>query len=297
LQGKIDFLGKIYLYYNVIYNNLPLKSEFKKYLESETNAVVPKLKLNIIQIGNDLASTKYVGIKRKIGTDLNIDVKAYNYDINTTLSVISEVLSSSTFEKEGLIFQLPVPESVKSLVSQTSLACDVDLLGDKAQKLWHHNFLPPTIGAIDLVLKDILWTDRRLDDKLTSKLDLSGKIVVIIGQGVLVGGPLLQYLKDRLATIISLNKFTRNAQDLCKTGDIVISAAGSPNLVNTDWIKDNSILIDASTSEENGALVGDVDPHNLTENIILCPSPGGIGPLTVLYLFYNLLKLRNLDIK
>jgi methylenetetrahydrofolate dehydrogenase (NADP+) / methenyltetrahydrofolate cyclohydrolase len=281
----------------VLYNNQLIKKEFKEYLESKTTELHSRLSLSIIQIGQDLASTKYVSMKQKLGAEIGIDVNVHNFMTNVDISKIHQVLDNNNSPENGLIFQLPVPGNLKFLVQKTPPIRDVDLLGDQNQRLWEHNFLPPTVGAIDLVLKDILLNSKLISQKLDTALDLSNKVVVVIGQGILVGSPLLKYLRDRSATIISLNKYTRNAQRLCQMGDIVISAAGSPKLVDNTWLKQGSVVIDASTSEENGSLVGDVDKNNLREDVILCPSPGGIGAITVLYLFYNLLKLRIINLK
>ena len=279
----------------MIYENTKIKSEFQSFLQSKVEELVNigiQPKLNIIQIGDDLASSKYVSIKQKVGMKLGINVNLMKFQDNYTLSNLHDVIVESKSSHSGLIFQLPVPLNIRSLVLNTPLVCDVDLLGDESNKLWNKDFLPPTIGAMDLVLKDIILPESSFENKISSKLDLNGKTVVVVGQGVLVGTPLLRYLRDRFATIISINKDTKNPKELVKLGDIVISAAGSPHLISTDWLNPNSIVIDASTSEEDGKLVGDVDKYNIPDSVCLSPSPGGIGSITVLYLFYNLLNLN-----
>lgn len=251
--------------------------------------------LDIVEIDGNLASDKYIQIKQKIGQQMGIKVNLNKFDSQVKISTVERILEDARLNNHGLIFQLPVPKDYELLVSQTPLRSDVDLLSLDNYKLWNLGFLPPTIGAIDLVLKEILAgesTEDSFDKFVSHKLDLKGQIVAVIGQGVLVGGPLLTYLKDRGATIISLNKNTPNPTNLCKLANILICAAGSPNLVDTKWFNPNAIIIDASTSEVDGYLSGDIQPENIYPTNLLCPSPGGIGSITVLYLFYNLLKLN-----
>ena len=122
---------------------------------------------------------------------------------------------------------------------------------------------------------------------------MSSYRIAIIGQGKLVGKPLVKYCLDRGATIIIIDKDTLNPQNLVKDCDIVLSGAGVAKLVNSTWLKSTAIVIDVATSGENGVIVGDVDQSDLLESIYLCPSPKGVGPITVLYLFWNLYCLNS----
>ncbi|MEM1311845.1 MAG: bifunctional 5,10-methylenetetrahydrofolate dehydrogenase/5,10-methenyltetrahydrofolate cyclohydrolase [Patescibacteria group bacterium] len=292
MPEAIDLLKKMRLSLFVLYNSKPIIQQFETYLNNNLKALDKQLELDVVQVGNDFASTKYVGIKQKLGSKLGIKVNKFLYQDGVDKSKILTQRDEKSKPHDGLIFQLPIPTYLEQLVSQIPTYKDIDLLGQGKYELWRQGFLSPTVGAIDLVLKDMFDVNNNLEDKLSQKLNLQGKVVAVIGQGKLVGSPLLGYLESRSASIISLNKFTSNPQELCKLGDVVVSAAGKPNLVNKEWIKSKSIIIDASTSEENGSLVGDVDYTNMREDIMLCPSPNGIGKLTVLYLFYNLLKLH-----
>lgn len=273
--------------------------------------------------------------------------------------------------KNGLIFQLPLPiEFVDLLKIDWNNFTDVDFLAPNCS-LWDYLLPPTTqaidLVLKSLLWSKKLehlkvgqnmnnfYTDLQASslsqnleskienqenqqielvltkDLLTQKLDLTGKIVVVIGQGKLVGNPLLIYLQKRNATIISLNKDSPNKPKLVKNADIVICASGVPKLVQSSWFKKNTIIIDAATSESNGILVGDLDyleitqsefstqnlpiedlnqlnKQNLVENsqtknkikslkikslnLQICPSPGGIGPLTVLCIFWNLIAIK-----
>lgn len=294
----VDVFIKKSVVFSVIFQNTAIKNNFTDFLKSCVGGMDPVPKLYIIQIGDELASTKYVGMKQKLGQKLGIEVVWHKFNDNVDIFELVKVVEEVRANNFGLIFQLPVPIKFKDLVYQTPIYSDVDLLGVDSDKLWEQGFLPPTIGAIDLVLKKMMQNSNRYDENFIEYIEekneemFVGKSVAIIGQGVLVGGPLLRYFKERQATIISINKFTLNPAKLCRQADIVISAAGKPNLVDRSWLKPRSILLDAATSEDNGSLAGDVDRGNIQKSVLLSPSPGGIGGLTVMYLFYNLLKLH-----
>ncbi len=271
-----------------------LKSQFYSFIKDKVAKSKNQPVLNIVQIGDDFASSKYINIKTKIATALGIKVNLFKYQ-DWERNQLEKIVSDTVLNKQGLIFQLPLPQELMDLVNNLDFQIDVDLLGNQAFNLWQANTYPPTIAAIDLVLKDILLEKNLpLQQKLDTSLDLSGKLVAVVGQGRLVGKPLLKYLSETGCSIVSINEFTKNPQQLTSQADILISAAGQTKLINQSYINPKTIIIDAATSEDNGVLTGDVDTSNLYDSNILVPSPGGIGKLTVLCLFYNLLKLENI---
>lgn len=278
----------------MLYSNLNIKEKLQEFIHDEVNKSQKPIVLEIALVGNDLASIKYTNLKQNIGKKLGIEVNINNFLENSSDQEFEDCLKTVKQKNSGLIFQLPVPDNLVKFVNQTPENSDVDLLGENSFKLWLKGFLPPTIGAIDLVLKDILSSkNSNIVDLINFKLDLRGKTVAVIGQGTLVGKPLLRYLLDTQATIVSINKDTKNAKDLTKNADILVCAAGSPELVDKSWVNPDTIIIDAATSESSGVLVGDVKKDSLFETNLLVASPSGVGSLTVLYLFLNLVKLSS----
>ncbi len=295
-----------------LYTNNSIKAEFKAYLIQEfakAKAIDNKnFVLNIVQIGDNLASSKYVGIKKKIGLELGVVVNHHHFEEGVKEQKLIDLYNRSVDNGEGFIFQLPLPPQYSHLVPLTPLSTDVDLLSNSSFLLWSKGFLPPTIGAIDLIYKEMkLRKEKNLTQAesifdsqnlqisfealVTQNADYTGKVVAVIGQGKLVGSPLIKYLLDRNATIISLNKDTPNASILTVQADIIFSGAGVANLVKKNWIKCGAIVIDAATSGVGGQIFGDVDKDDLDQSVYLCPSPKGVGPVTVLYIFWNLLKI------
>lgn len=259
----------------------------------------PKLTLNIVLIGENLSSIKYVNLKKKIGAEIGVEVLVHKFTglENNIHQEIIELLGKIELTKQGIIFQLPLDKEFQTYLNQVPFYSDVDLLSHSWPTLLEKNVLWPTVSAIQLCLYEmIISQNSNLEILLASKIiNLKGKTVAVVGQGKLVGSPTLNWLAKTEATIISINKDTKNPQSLTKQADIVISGVGVPNLINSNWLKKDSIIIDAGTSDVQGSLIGDVNKNDIPENCILCPSPGGIGPLTVLCLFQNLLDLAKLN--
>jgi methylenetetrahydrofolate dehydrogenase (NADP+)/methenyltetrahydrofolate cyclohydrolase len=278
---------------SMLYSNQELKLALKKFLSDQISLLTNPPHLSVVQVGNHLPSDTYVQIKSRVGKDLGIDVNVLKLD-SLDSDRWKRIIQENLHTQSGLICQLPLPADRSHLISEIPWSIDVDLLGCEISKLEAIGFLPPTVGAIDLVLKEMIWGKRNsIQDLIDKKLDLTGKVVAIVGQGKLVGSPLSRYCIERGASLISINEFTPQPHVLTRSADILISAAGKPGLITHEWLKDSAYVIDAATAESEGVLKGDVDV-NLASIHYLCPSPRGIGSITVLYLFYNLFRLSKL---
>jgi methylenetetrahydrofolate dehydrogenase (NADP+)/methenyltetrahydrofolate cyclohydrolase len=283
-----------------IYTGKDLKTEFEEYLKLNLAELSSNPKLNIIQIGDDFASQKYVQIKTKMAAKYGLSVESFKFPKEVSFEEVKNLSEFIVKSNQALIFQLPVEARFQALVDNLKARADADLLSLESTKLLQKGLLPPTILAIHLCLQGILNPDLELTKKLVINSDfLAGKTVAVIGQGKLVGKPMLDYLVRSRATIISVNEYTQNIQSLTQTADVLISATGKAGLIDESFVSDGTILIDAGTSESNGSLAGDVDKQSLQKSdkdITLVPSPGGIGKLTVLSLFWNVLRLSKSNI-
>ena len=273
----------------MIINIKPVKRFLDVELKKIARSTEKQPELEIILVGDDFASEKYVSIKERLATKHGILTHVKKFDTNIPLDYVLEQVRETEFSINGRIIQLPLPQGYEEVIETLNADIDVDcLLEETLQK--NTDVLPPTIRAIDLCLQHMLSQSHTLS--LTEKVDLSDMTIAVIGKGALVGKPLLHYLPLTGASdIITIDKETVQPADLCKKADIVVSGAGSPKLINKDWLKDTAIVIDAGTSESNGALSGDVDADDIQDSVKLIPSPGGIGPLTVRCLFWNVYSL------
>ena len=127
-------------------------------------------------------------------------------------------------------------------------------------------------------------------------IDLTGKEVAVIGRSSTVGRPLAHLLTCKNATVKICHRQT-NLPRAVKDADIVCSAAGAPGLLNANWLKPGTVVIDISTNWHNNQLIGDADPAALTAHAVsYSPVPGGVGPVTLAVLLENMVlsKERNL---
>ena len=301
-----------------IYKVDALKNRFKSFIKSKfENELVNISKFGIVLVGDDFASQKYIEMKLKMAHELGIETEFHHFSEIVEKNEIEKVLTNYKQIQGGLIFQLPIRADLNYFIDQIPFKSDVDLLGLDRYRLIQKQILAPTIGAIDLILKDILGKtklgDTDFDEFIKQKIDLKGLNIAIIGQGSLVGLPLLEYLSKSGASLISLNQNTQNIKTLTQTADILISATGVGGLIDETWLKPASvkngiqfpIVIDAGTSEGkivNNAsnnefskvLAGDVISLKVQDKCTLVAVPGGVGPITVRYIFWNLYQLNQL---
>ena len=280
-----------------------IKEQFKKQIQSVTKTSTLKT-LDIVQIGDNLSSTKYVNLKQKVGQELGINVNLYKYSLDAELAEIKKELISKnkTVEKTGLIIQLPIPDQFMNVLEDREIwgnKFDVDFLTSFTQNLDSSlGILPPTIQGIDIVIRTTFLEEEFNLANLETRISLRGIIVGVIGQGKLVGGFMLNYLREREATIISINQYSQNLVDLIQNCDIIVTATGQKALIKSSMInpQKTKLLIDVGSSEQKGSIFGDLDYEDFEQNsdsfpnLIICPSKGGVGPLTVLSLFWNLIR-------
>jgi 5,10-methylene-tetrahydrofolate dehydrogenase/methenyl tetrahydrofolate cyclohydrolase len=129
-------------------------------------------------------------------------------------------------------------------------------------------------------------------------LDLKTKNIVILGQGALVGKPVLKLLELRGIYPTVLQSESKNKEEILKNADVIISGIGKGKYIKGEMLKEGVILIDAGTSESNGSIVGDVDFDSVKHlDGFLSPTPGGVGPVTVAMLLQNVLKVAKNKLK
>lgn len=252
-----------------------LAEEIKKDLRSKIKD--RSLHLVVVWVGEDPVSEKYVERKRKMGVDLGIEVTAREYSADIAEADLAEEMGKLAIDKNvnGIIVQLPLPRHIseQNILDLIPPEKDVDALGSEAK------VLSPTVGAIKEILE-------------RNKIDLKNKKVVVVGNGRLVGRPASIWLTQEGADVEVIDIETKNPDEILRQADIIISGVGKSDLITPDKIKDGVVLIDAGTSESLGQIVGDANPACADKCSLFTPVPGGVGPLTVVMLFRNLLELN-----
>ena len=263
-----------------------LASEIIEELKKEREAIPKKIRLAVVLVGDNPASLSFIKQKEKVAQELNIDFRLYQYPETIKTKELRKKVSEIcrvTFNR-GVVVQLPLPASINSQVVLNAILTlkDPDILSEKNLGGFYVNrliVLPPVIEAIKFLLKKY-------------QIPIEGKIVLLIGRGQLVGKPAALWFINQRATVIVANSKTQNLQDLIKMADIIVSSAGVPNLITGEMVKQGVVIFDSAVVSEAGKLKGDADFDSLQDKAaLLTPVPGGLGPLTVAFLFKNLLEL------
>ena len=127
--------------------------------------------------------------------------------------------------------------------------------------------------------------------------NLSGMNAVVIGRSNIVGKPMSQLLIEESCTVTIVHSRTKDIEALCSKADIIVAAVGRPEMIKSNWIKDDAVIIDVGINRipskkpdgsEGTKLVGDVDYNDVFEkSSAITPVPGGVGPMTIACLLRN----------
>jgi len=229
-----------------------------------------------ITVSPNAATESYLRIKSARAADAGMLLEVVKLpDTATTEEVIAAVGQEGA---DAVIVQLPLPDGIdtEAVLDAVPALKDADVLSHATRKM-PGALLPPVAASVQEIL------DR-------SGCNAHGKYVVVVGQGWLVGDPVAVWLRTSGADVHAL---TRESSDLSilKNADIVVSGAGSPHLIKPEMLKQGVVLIDAGTSESDGALAGDADPACADVASVFTPVPGGVGPIAVACLFRNVASL------
>jgi len=243
---------------------------------------LPKKKICFILFGENLASRKFIQMKEKVGQRLGVETTVFQKDMATTEDAVDFVKSVAN-DYDGIVIQLPIPQplDMERILNIVPIDKDIDVLSHDAEEKYRvgkNDKLPPVARAVFEILK-------------RHGVELNNKNVLVIGKGKLVGGAVAIAFDNLGITYKQIDKNTPNIDSLeiIKNADVIISGAGVPNLITPDMIKEGVVIIDAGTSEQAGRLVGDADPRCAEKSHLFTPVPGGVGPITVASLFWNLI--------
>ena len=262
-----------------------IKKEIKETVKKDCQQGYRAPGLAVVLVGNDPASAVYVNNKRKACEEVVFVSFAYNLSPKTSehdlLALIDKLNESS--EIDGILVQLPLPSHVKSsaVIERINPLKDVDgfhpyNLGRLAQ---NNPLLRPCTpyGVIQLLRH--------------YQIQLEGLHAVVIGASNIVGRPMaLEFLRSR-ATVTVCHRATKNLEQHVRMADILVVAAGVPDLIDTNWLHAKQIIIDVGIHRlENNKLRGDVNFHAAKEKTAwITPVPGGVGPMTISTLLQNTL--------
>ena len=251
--------------------------------------------LAVVLVGENPASKVYVGAKTKMAAECNIKTKDYKLDESTDQKTLLKLINdlNNDITIHGILVQLPLPKQIdeRKVIDAITVEKDVDgfhainagrlsIGGEMLKKA----FIPCTpLGSL-LLLKDQVE-------------DLKGKNAVVVGRSNIVGKPMSQLLIEESCTVTVVHSKTKNIESVCANADIVVVAAGRPEMVDDKWLKKGAVVIDVGINRipitkedgsEGSKIVGDVNFASASEIASkITPVPGGVGPMTIACLLRN----------
>ena len=245
-------------------------NEILSNLAKEINKTQAKVKLAVIQVGNDPASSVYVRNKELAAEKVGIETDTRKLPFYVNEEPLIQVIKSLNEDESvnGILVQLPLPDHIdaNAVLDAIDPLKDVDGFHESNMgRLWtgRSRLVPCTPAGIMHLLKDF---------------ELAGKNALVVGRSNIVGKPIAQMLLDEDATVTLAHSKTANLDDLLDHADIVIAAVGIPEFITR--CKEDAIVIDVGINRDReGRLVGDVkrDLQCRAKTIV----PGGVGPMTV----------------
>ena len=244
--------------------------------------------MTAITVGDNPASLLYVSRKKEKAEELGVEFNWIKLDKNTSQEKLKELVETESKNTDGLIIQLPLPDHLSSEDVINCIPPDVDVDGLTSYNLGslfsnEYKLIPATSLA---VLELLNFYQIKTEDKA----------IVIAGRSRLVSSPLAKILSSKSynANVTVIHSKTSNQKQFITQADIFISAVGSAKLYDSSYFKQGATIIDIGISSVDGKTYGDIDTQNLNEVASYrSPFPGGVGPITVSALFFNLSRLVN----
>ena len=256
----------------------------KIFQEVKSNNKTPHM--TAITVGDNPASLLYVSRKKEKAEELGVEFNWIKLDKNTSQEKLKELVETESKNTDGLIIQLPLPNHLSSEDVINCIPPDVDVDGLTSYNLGslfsnEYKLIPATSLA---VLELLNFYQIKTEDKA----------IVIAGRSRLVSSPLAKILSSKSynANVTVIHSKTSNQKQFITQADIFISAVGSAKLYDSSYFKQGATIIDIGISSVDGKTYGDIDTQNISEVASYrSPFPGGVGPITVSALFFNLSRL------
>lgn len=257
--------------------------------------------LAVVLVGDDPASRSYVRRKERACKEVGIVTETLNIsaDIGAEelMGIVDELNNDDRYH--GILVQLPLPDHIDAdnIINGLDPLKDVDGLHSQNAGLL-------SLGKPRFVPATPLGVQRML---IEEGIEVNGSDVVIVGRSTLVGRPLALLLSQRgrgaNATVTMCHTGTQDVASHTLRADILVAAAGVPDTVTADMVKEGAVVIDVGVSRVTDSsrrsgfrLTGDVDYNAVKEKAsAITPVPGGVGPMTVAMLLENVVLAAKLQ--
>lgn len=257
-------------------------------LASETETIKAQggtIGMAILLVGNDMAAEMYAKFMEKTARNAGFDVRLEKLPQEATQEEVDALIEDFNKDENiyGVLPLMPVPPQIDGnrIIELLDPAKDVDGLTTYNIGLvtaGKGGFAPCTARACMAILDHY-------------DISLEGKSVVVVGRSQVIGKPAALLALERNATVTICHSKTKNLEEVIKTGDVVIAAAGRAHMINGSMLKPGAVVIDVGINELDGQTVGDVD-YASAESVASAatPVPGGVGSVTTTMMLEGVLK-------
>lgn len=278
-----------------------------KFIENQVKKEVKKLKkktkisLAVFLVGNSSDQISFVTIKSKIAKKLKINYKLIQIKYTPNFISFAKKIKEEAQDQaiNGIIIQQPLPAQLSTESIYDYIPTVKEIEGHKKKSIFY-----PPVGLAVLTVIKYIFSGKKIDKRLIINLEkdkkffkkfLKNKKIVLIGRGTTGGKPIGHVLQEAKINYININSKTQNPAEYLKTADIIITAVGK-KVIEPSMLKLGVILINVGLRKENGKLKGDYEESEI-KNIAsyYTPTPGGVGPIDVIYLFKNLVDAAKLQ--
>lgn len=247
--------------------------------------------LAVIQVGNDPASTVYVGNKKKACDYIGIHSLSYELPETITEEELLQLVEKLNADDKvnGILVQLPLPKHIEEdkVIQTISPKKDVD------------GFHPQSVGALSIGQPGFVsCTPAGIIQLLKrSGVAIEGKECVIVGRSNIVGKPMALLMLRENATVTICHSRTKDLKEVTKRADILIVAIGKPKFITAEYVKEGAVVIDVGIHRnKDNKLCGDVDFDDVEPLAsAITPVPGGVGPMTIAMLMNNCVEAKGMQ--
>lgn len=239
--------------------------------------------LAIVTVGGEEAWLSYVSQKLKTAERLGIKTQFTNLSGENEQELLNTIQTLNDQKNvHGIIVQRPIPKSFNRKKVIDSIAPLKDIDGFRDDSI----YIVPVLLAIQRFIREAygVLTASDLEKVLVNQS------ILVAGKGETAGGPAIEWLQSIRAKFSVLDSKTTNPKDLIKNADLILCATGKSSVIKPEYLKKGVILIGIGTHKEDGKLKGDYSVDEIKDIAkVWTPTPGGVGPLNLSYLFQNLI--------
>jgi methylenetetrahydrofolate dehydrogenase (NADP+)/methenyltetrahydrofolate cyclohydrolase len=257
-------------------------------ITSKISNLSRKPSLGIIRAGNKANQVRFTEMKKKTAANLGLVCEITELNETSGEQEILGAVADMSSKFDAVLVQLPLPENIDRYKIFNSIPYEKDIEGASATRAGEflqgipELYSPVAMAAIHAVQSAVQ----------NMNTPIAGKHAVVVGNSYIAGKPVSQILYNLGATVTLCGSRTSDLASFTKQADILVSCTGQKYIITSEMVKPGTIAVDVGYDlDENQNIFADMDPKVAAVAGFFTPTPGGIGPLTIAYIFKNLLTL------